>query len=121
MGAVKIKVTENDEIKKMLGLICAQNDYIIKKMDEISALSGGGGAIKDIKKSVDMNSEIHTYFKQKELTYKQYYVLKYHLNNPYVSDTHLSIETGVSYSSISQWKNKSELFRELYDKIKSSK
>lgn len=121
MGAVKIKATESDEIKKILDLIYAQNDYIIKKIDEISTVGRDAGTIKDMKKSIDMNSEIHSYFKQKELTYKQYYVLKYHLNNPYVSDTHLSTETGVSYSSISQWKNKSGLFRELYDKIKSLK
>lgn len=121
MGAVKIKTTDADEMKKILNLICAQNDYIIKKIDEISASNVDMESINDIKSSMDIGTEIHDYFKRKELTYKQYYVLKYHLNNPYISDTHLSIETGVSYSSISQWKNKSELFRGLYDKIKSLK
>ena len=49
---------------------------------------------------------------------KQYYVLKYHLSNPYVSDIHLSNETEVSYSSISQWKHGNKMFRDFYDRIK---
>lgn len=120
---VKIETVDNKEIKKMLELIYAQNDYIIKKIDEIS-LKGGvskEGFSKDIRDMVDLSDEIHRSFKERNLTYKQYYVLKYHLSNPYISDIHLSNETEVSYSSISQWKHGDKIFRDFYDRIKSSK
>lgn len=115
---------ENDEIKKMLCLIYNQNDYIIKKIDELSSNNSefqNSKEVNDIKEFMDISIEMNNYFKEKKLTYKQHYVLKYHLSNDYVSDTYLSDKTGVSYSSISQWKHKNSLFRELYDKIKSFK
>ena len=73
---------------------------------------------KDIREMVALRDEIHKSFKEKKLTDKQYYVLKYHLSNPYVSDIHLSNETEVSYSSISQWKHGNRIFRDFYDRIK---
>lgn len=119
---IKIKITE-DNLEKVLDLICAQNDYIIKRLDEIYIKSGATQEFltKDIRDIVGLNEEIYNSFKEKKLTYKQYLVLKYHLSNPYVSDIHLSNETEVSYSSISQWKHGDEVFRDFYDRIKSSK
>ena len=120
---IEIEVTDNNKLKQVLDLICAQNDYIIKRLDEIYVKSGitQEGLNKDLRDIVGLSEEMHESFKKKDLTYKQYSVLKYHLANQYVSDIHLSNETGVSYSSISQWKHGNKIFRDFYDRIKSSK
>ena len=122
-GVIQIETLNNIELKKILELICAQNEYIIKRIDEISKnnVADLENLNKDIRDRLDLGDEIHKSFKDKELTYKQYYVLKYHLANPYVSDIYLSNETEVSYSSISQWKHGNKIFRDYYDRIKSSK
>lgn len=112
---------ENEELIKMLNLISTQNDHIIKKLDEVLSKDDKVDSVKEMKNMkefVGISAEMNKYLKERKLTYKQHYVLKYHLSNDYVSDTYLSDKTGVSYSSISQWKHKNDLFREFYDKIK---
>ena len=119
-GVIKIETINYNELKQALDLIHAQNDYIIKRLDEIYVKNGNVGESlnKDIREMIALRDEIHKSFKEKKLTDKQYYVLKYHLSNPYVSDIHLSNETEVSYSSISQWKHGNKMFRDFYDRIK---
>lgn len=117
-------LSENDYLKNMLNLIYSQNNAIIKKLDEITSTTKGSSpneGVKHIQELIAIGDSMNVCFKENKLTYKQYYVLKYHLANDYVSDMYLSENTGVSYSSISQWKHKDSLFREFYDKIKSFK
>ena len=118
------KHTESNDIQNMLNLIYAQNNCILKKMEEILTSDKKITSTEDtkyMKEVIDIGEKMNNHLKENKLTYKQHYVLKYHLANDYVSDTYLSESTGVSYSSISQWKHKNPLFRELYDKIKTFK
>lgn len=104
----------------MLDLIYAQNDYIIKKIEEISSMGtmSKDSLNKDIREMVELNNEIRESLKNRELNDKQYGVLKYYISNPYANDKQLSINAKVSYSSVSQWKHKHKVFRDFYDRIK---
>ena len=65
----------------------------------------------------DIKIEIKKMYEDKSITYKQYRVLKYMLENQYFSDAEVSKSTAVSYSSISQWKKKDLKFKNMYNKI----
>lgn len=117
-------ISETDYYKNMLNLLYNQNQAILKKLDEITSsnnISSPSNNVEGIEQLMQISEDMNKCFKENKLTYKQHYVLKYHLANEYVSDVYLSENTDVSYSSISQWKHKDVLFREFYDKIKSFK
>lgn len=65
----------------------------------------------------DIKIELKKMYETKLITYKQYKVLKYILENQYFSDAEVSKSTSVSYSSISQWKKKDLKFKNMYNKI----
>lgn len=65
----------------------------------------------------EIKNEIKKMYETKSITYKQYKVLKYILENQYFSDAEVSKSTSISYSSISQWKKKDVKFKNMYNKI----
>ena len=65
----------------------------------------------------EIKNEIKKMYETKSITYKQYKVLKYILENQYFSDSEVSKSTSISYSSISQWKKKDLKFKNMYNKI----
>lgn len=98
-------------------------ESINKKINELQKifLSYDGEAIKmsscNTSEESDIKIKIKKMYETKTITYKQYKVLKYILENQYFSDAEVSKSTSVSYSSISQWKKRDLDFKEMYNKI----
>lgn len=111
-------VLKKDEYNTLLEQLVNVNNRINELMKAFS-LS------KDISKNNTQNTEIEDGLKEEiknlrannKLSQKQYQVLSYMLDNKYHSDMNISKITGISYSSLSQWKRNDSYFKELYRKI----
>ena len=111
-------VLKKDEYNTLIEEIANVNNKINELM-EVFALS------KDISKNNNQNTEVEDKLKEEikglrannNLSQKQYQVLSYMLDNQYHSDMNISKITGISYSSLSQWKRNDSYFKELYRRI----
>ena len=112
-------------IEEMLESIHAQNNYIIQVLSRIMLESGGSLVEKRddeaLNRIAELSKRLSEHLNKRELTDKQYILLKYHLKHPYINDVKLALNAGVSYSSITQWKSKDKLFKAIYDEIKAHK
>lgn len=91
----------------------------INELIEVFSLNKDNFSIEsknmDIKK--DLKKDIKNLRAEEIISQKQYIVLIYMLENKYQSDVSISKLTGVSYSSLYQWKKKDSCFKEMYKKI----
>lgn len=93
---------------------------ITNSVNEILKIFSSNNSLKDRNLDIELNDidyEIKQLYTNKIITYKQYKVLKYILENRYVSDAEVSKSTSVSYSSIFKWKKENKKFKCVYDKI----
>lgn len=72
---------------------------------------------KNIKIKKDLKDNIKNLRAEEIISQKQYIVLIHMLENKYQSDMSVSKLTGVSYSSLYQWKKNDSCFKEMYKKI----
>lgn len=116
------------ENEKVITLNKEQQDRIIENLnsaiDNINAIinyfsinSNDLNSIKFCKEEDVLSKEVKDLYSKNSITYNQYKVLKYMIDNPYFNDSRLCKDTYISYSSISQWKKNDKHFKSCYDKI----
>lgn len=111
-------VLKKDEYNILIKEIANVNNRINELMEALSVT-------KDISKNNTKDTEIECGLKEEiknlrannNLSQKQYQVLSYMIDNKYHSDMNISKITGISYSSLSQWKRNDSYFKELYRRI----
>lgn len=114
--------TNEDKIildSKEFSMIISNLTNITNSVNELLKLFSNNN-LKDKSLEIELNdidSEIKQLYTKKTITYKQYKVLKYILENQYISDAEVSKSTSVSYSSIFKWKKENNQFKCVYDKI----
>lgn len=113
----KDKLTlDSDECNKVVNDL----NYIVNSLNQILEMFSDNKKVKVVyedSEEVSLSKEIKKFYTDKKITYKQYKVLKYMIENQYFSDAELCKSTEVSYSSISQWKKKGSVFKSAYDRI----
>lgn len=114
--------TNEDKVvldSKEFSMIISNLTNITNSVNEILKLFSNNN-LKNRSTDIELNnidSEIKQLYTDKIITYKQYKVLKYIIENQYVSDVEISKSTSVSYSSIFKWKKENKEFKCIYDKI----
>ena len=111
-------VLKKDEYNALLEMLININSNINELMEVFllnKDISRNNAQNKDIENT--LKDEIRNLRANNNLSQKQYQVLSYMIDNKYHSDMNISKITGISYSSLSQWKRNDSCFKELYRKI----
>ena len=91
----------------------------INELIEVFSLNKDNFSVesKNMQIKKDLKDNIKNLRAEEIISQKQYIVLMHILENKYESDMSVSRLTGVSYSSLYQWKKNDSYFKEMYKKI----